>query len=112
MQILTFQHKSHAEQWTVNKFGGTMNDATDRCILDANCVHTGHKCAKPVCKVDDIWSCNAGKEILGTTGETHDFMRENGTTDNELIIVQNYTVERHRHILCQQSIGNLLCLIA
>jgi hypothetical protein len=58
-----------------------------------------------MCSVDDVGAGDAGEKVLGATRETGDFVGEDGTTDKDMVIVEEKAIERNRNRIMEEAFG-------
>ena len=51
--------------------------------------------AKPVKEIQDLRTCHTGEEILVSSGEADDLVREDGSYDEKFIVVKETLVDVH-----------------
>ena len=82
-------HHRQAEQWAWHKSCRLGDNTPDRGVLDADGAQTGHQRTEPVGEIDNIWTRDAGKEILGSPGESRDLVGKDRATDQQEVIVED-----------------------
>ena len=86
-----------------NHSGSAVDDAADRCIDHADRVAAGDKRAEPVGEVDDFTAGNAGEEVFRAAGEAGNFVRKDGTADQNVIVVEDSAVNSHWNVFVEKA---------
>src|SRR5258708_7487811 len=90
VKLLAFENQRHAENWTRHKLCGSMHDTSNGCIFHAYSMHAGDECSQPMCKVDNVWSCNTRKEIFGSPREACDLVWKDRPADDQLVVIKTH----------------------
>jgi hypothetical protein len=86
-------HQRKARHGPVDKTGGAVNDGPNGRVAGTDDLVVRHQRPDPMGLVDDFRSADTRKKILVATGKTDDFMRENRTADDDLVVVENQLVQ-------------------
>src|SRR6266699_2712654 len=112
MQLCPLYHQCQAEYGARYELCRPLDDAPHGRIRDTNSVHARNERPQPVGEIDDIRPRDAREEILSPAGEACYLVGKYRPADHQLVVIEDQTVERNRHLVNQQVTGQACCFLA
>ena len=106
-QAVGLHHQREAGSGHGDHLGRAVDHRPHRRVARADHLVVGDEGTQPVREVDDLRAGDAGEEVLVPAREADHLVREHRPADDELVVVEDAAVQRHRHILREAPAGEL-----